>query len=435
VWRGVEDDPASIGAARAAPGEPVVAGRWREVPRAGAPAPPAGGVRCPARDSAAVARHGRDDARPGRQRYRREAGGGRLDEVTGTGLAGHHRPLRGRVSRPYLGGPDPSDRQIAQELEPSQPDVQPMAERLRRGLAAGGPPGRGRDRRGPRRRRAQGGPGRPRRRGRPARRGRPGGAPGRGTPAKDEPPTLGLLRRGGEVVARMSADVRPATIRPVVEATAAEGALVRTDEDDPAPGRRNGAAGAGPRATPAGRTRGTRTATASARSTSARPRARGPCRAPGYGPPGRLAGGAAGLSRLPPVRPRRPVPREGAPRHPRRRLARADRSSPPRNPIRTFNFYEPGATLSCGVLSFLWQVLFGFSSRTCGSTGFPGSRGGNIRRNARSVAPVASGVSAPSSRAASTKRWNCSGSSGPAGSACGLQVGVRVMANTTGPNS
>jgi hypothetical protein len=58
-----------------------------------------GGVRCPARDSAAVARHGGDDARPGRQRYRREAGGGRLDEVTDTGLAGHHRPLRGRVSR------------------------------------------------------------------------------------------------------------------------------------------------------------------------------------------------------------------------------------------------------------------------------------------------------------------------------------------------
>ena len=37
--------------------------------------------------------------RPGSQRYRREAGGGRLDEVTDTGLAGHHRPLRGRVSR------------------------------------------------------------------------------------------------------------------------------------------------------------------------------------------------------------------------------------------------------------------------------------------------------------------------------------------------
>ncbi|HZI19291.1 MAG TPA: IS1595 family transposase [Pyrinomonadaceae bacterium] len=56
------------------------------------------------------------------------------------------------------------------------------------------------------------------------------GAPGRGRLAKERPPILGLLRRGGEVVVRMLADVRRATIRPIIEATVAKGALVHTDE-------------------------------------------------------------------------------------------------------------------------------------------------------------------------------------------------------------
>lgn len=48
--------------------------------------------------------------------------------------------------------------------------------------------------------------------------------------AKGKPPVLGLLQRGGEVAIRTLADVRQATIRPVIEATVAEGALVHTDE-------------------------------------------------------------------------------------------------------------------------------------------------------------------------------------------------------------
>src|SRR3712207_5501213 len=56
------------------------------------------------------------------------------------------------------------------------------------------------------------------------------GAPGRGTLANEKPPILGLLQRGGEVAVRMLADVRQATIRPVIEATVARGALVHTDE-------------------------------------------------------------------------------------------------------------------------------------------------------------------------------------------------------------
>ena len=52
------------------------------------------GVRCPTCGSAAVARHGRDDRQPHRQRYRCTACQTRFDDLTGTALAGHHRPLR-----------------------------------------------------------------------------------------------------------------------------------------------------------------------------------------------------------------------------------------------------------------------------------------------------------------------------------------------------
>jgi transposase-like protein len=98
------------------------------------------GVRCPTCDSAAVARHGRDDTRPGRQRYRCAACGARFDDLTGTVLAGHHQPLRVRVLCLYLMGLNLSNRQIAQELDLSQPDVQLMTEQLRRGLTAKLPP-------------------------------------------------------------------------------------------------------------------------------------------------------------------------------------------------------------------------------------------------------------------------------------------------------
>ncbi len=94
------------------------------------------GVRCPGCDNAAVARHGRDDTRPHRQRYRCTACGSRFDDLTGTDLAGHHQPLRVWVLCLYLMGLNLSNRQIAQELALNQSDVQLMTERLRTGLAA-----------------------------------------------------------------------------------------------------------------------------------------------------------------------------------------------------------------------------------------------------------------------------------------------------------
>src|SRR5215218_4206556 len=96
---------------------------------------------------------------------------------------------------------------------------------------SGGKAGRrGGDRRGLRGGRAQG-PARGRgQKGRIGRRRRLAGAPGRGTLEKDKPPILGLIQRGGPVVLRMLANVQQTTIKPIIEATVAKGALIHTDE-------------------------------------------------------------------------------------------------------------------------------------------------------------------------------------------------------------
>jgi len=97
------------------------------------------GVRCPGCGSAVVARHGRDDSQPHRQRYRCTACGSRFDDLSGTVLAGHHRPLRVWVLCLYLMGLNLANRQIAQELDLSVSDVQAMTEQLRTGLVAKAP--------------------------------------------------------------------------------------------------------------------------------------------------------------------------------------------------------------------------------------------------------------------------------------------------------
>ena len=100
------------------------------------------GVRCPSCDGASVARHGRDDTQPHRQRYRCVSCGARFDDLSGTILAGHHQPLRVWVLCLYLMGLNLSNRQIAQELDLGVSDVQAMTEALRHGLAAKLPPAR-----------------------------------------------------------------------------------------------------------------------------------------------------------------------------------------------------------------------------------------------------------------------------------------------------
>jgi transposase-like protein len=98
------------------------------------------GVRCPRREGARIARDGRDDARPQRQRYRCAGCGARFDDPSGTVSAGHHRPLRVRALCLYLTGLNLPERQIAQELDPCVSDVRAATEALRRGLTAKLPP-------------------------------------------------------------------------------------------------------------------------------------------------------------------------------------------------------------------------------------------------------------------------------------------------------
>ena len=50
--------------------------------------------------------------------------------------------------------------------------------------------------------------------------------------AKEKPPIFGMIQRGGEVVIRMLADVKQATIGPLVKRTIAVGSTVYTDEYD-----------------------------------------------------------------------------------------------------------------------------------------------------------------------------------------------------------
>jgi transposase-like protein len=100
------------------------------------------GVRCPGCGGATVIRHGRDDTQGERQRYRCKACAARFDDLTGTVLAGHHRPLRVWVLCLYLMGLNLSNRQIAQELDLGETEAQAMTEQLRYGLAAKRPPAR-----------------------------------------------------------------------------------------------------------------------------------------------------------------------------------------------------------------------------------------------------------------------------------------------------
>ena len=98
------------------------------------------GVRCPRCGGVSVARYGRDDAQPHRQRYRCAGCGARFDDLTGTVLAGHHQPLRVWVLCLYFMGLNLSNRQIARELDLGTSDVQAMTEHLRQGLTAKTPP-------------------------------------------------------------------------------------------------------------------------------------------------------------------------------------------------------------------------------------------------------------------------------------------------------
>ena len=177
---------------------------------------------------------GCDDAQPHRQRYRCKACAGRFDDLTGTALAGHHRPLRVWVLCLYFMGLNLSNRQITLELGLSPIRRAGDDGTCRRGLVAKVPAARlegkvevdevyvvaGH----------KGQPGAVAKRGGSGRRRRLAGAPGRGTLEKDKPPILGLIQRGGGVFVHMLANVQRTTIQPIITATVAKGALIHTNE-------------------------------------------------------------------------------------------------------------------------------------------------------------------------------------------------------------
>jgi hypothetical protein len=78
--------------------------------------------------------------KPNRQRYRCKDRTARFDDLSGTILAGHHRPLRTWVLCLYFMGLTLSNQQIARELDLGVSDVQAMTGQLRSGPGAKIPP-------------------------------------------------------------------------------------------------------------------------------------------------------------------------------------------------------------------------------------------------------------------------------------------------------
>jgi len=194
------------------------------------------GVRCVHCDSPAVSKQGRDTTQPQRQKYRCSDCGRWFDDLSGTVFCGHHQPLRTWVLCLYFMGLNLSNRQIAQELGLHKDDTQRMTAQLRVGIdskqalpelsgeveadevyvIAG----------------HKGHPDAVKKQGRQGRRRRLKGARGRGTLAKEKPPILGLLQRGGEVVLRMLETVQQKTIEPLIRAIVTKGTRFYTDEYD-----------------------------------------------------------------------------------------------------------------------------------------------------------------------------------------------------------
>ncbi len=192
------------------------------------------GVHCTKCNSQQVIKQGFDDTQTDRQRYLCKACGCRFDDLSGTIFAGHHQPLRTWVLCLYMMGLNLSNQQIAQELDLDPDDAQEMTAQLRTGIVVKKPPvllsgevecdelyviaGH------------KGQPEVVRSQGRKGRRRRLKVRPGRGTKAKEKPPIFGMIQRSGEVVIQMLANVKQATIAPLIKSIIVPGTLVFTDE-------------------------------------------------------------------------------------------------------------------------------------------------------------------------------------------------------------
>jgi transposase-like protein len=92
------------------------------------------GVCCPNCNSKEIAKRGKDEVQPERQRYYCKQCRKQFDDLTGSVFAGRHQPLRVWVACLYLMGLNLSNKQIAQELDLNKDDVHRMTRDLRQAI-------------------------------------------------------------------------------------------------------------------------------------------------------------------------------------------------------------------------------------------------------------------------------------------------------------
>lgn len=92
------------------------------------------GLECPRCDSKDVIKSGPDEIHIHRQRYKCKSCNRRFDDLTDTVFSGSPKELKTWLICLYLMGLNISNRQIAQELDISEPTAQKMTEKLREGI-------------------------------------------------------------------------------------------------------------------------------------------------------------------------------------------------------------------------------------------------------------------------------------------------------------
>ena len=92
------------------------------------------GEQCPWCGSSEIIKRGRDETQAARRRYECKTCRKRFDDLTGTVFSGHHQPLKVWVLCLYFMGLNLSNRQVSQELDLNQDDVQQMTTQLREGV-------------------------------------------------------------------------------------------------------------------------------------------------------------------------------------------------------------------------------------------------------------------------------------------------------------
>ena len=92
------------------------------------------GVECPHCHATEVVKNGPDETQPDRQRYLCRMCNRSFDDLTKTVFAGHHQPLSVWMLCLYFMGLNLSNRQIAEELEMNETQVQEITTILRNGI-------------------------------------------------------------------------------------------------------------------------------------------------------------------------------------------------------------------------------------------------------------------------------------------------------------